>query len=402
MLVLGSPGSGVAAGEPPFWVAAAQVGETRAASLAAEAAALAARGRLDDAEAHLAGAAALRPADVATASALADLQALRGRDLAAAATLERALALGPAGTEPGLWLQLGALRAKLGRYREAAAAYGAATAMADGAASTDLYANLAEVLMADGRLPEAEARYRDAIAVAGSETTGERRSRSQDIALAYYGLAVALDRDGQPSAAREAIARALAQDPGGAVLKVATIPNRDLFFVPDGDVYYYLGLAAEVEGRAMDAEAAFREFLARRPDSRWAGAATAHLAPPGATPSSRPGAPGHPSARVVAFGTVQTSGGVPAPLIDAAWRARPGLLDECLEETRGGGSVRIGIEVDLDARGRVTRATLETPGPLGAEFARCAEAAVTHKLAVSGPTRGKPTHARTEIIIAFP
>jgi tetratricopeptide (TPR) repeat protein len=400
MSLLGFSGSGEAAGEPPFWVAAAQVGETRAAALATEAAALTARGRLDDAEAHLVGAAALRPADVAVASALADVQALRGRDLAAAATLERALALAPAGTEPGLWLQLGALRAKLGRYREAAAAYGAATAMAGGAAGTDLYANLAEVLMAEGRLPDAEARYREAIAVAGSETTGERRSRSQDLALAYYGLAVA--RDGQPSAAREAIARALAQDPGGAVLKVATIPNRDLFFVPDGDVYYYLGLAAEVEGRAGDAQAAFREFLARRPDSRWAAVASAHLAPPAGTSSSRPAAPGRPSARVVAFGTVQTSGGIPAPLVDAAWRDRPGLLDECLEGTRGGGSVRIGIEVDLDARGRVTRATVETPGPLGAEFARCAEAAVTHKLAVSGPTRGKPTHARTEIIIAFP
>jgi hypothetical protein len=105
---------------------------------------------------------------------------------------------------------------------------------------------------------------------------------------------------------------------------------------------------------------------------------------------------------VVAFGTVQASGGIPAPLIDAGWRSRPTLLDDCLAGARGSGSVRIGIELELDARGRVTRATVETPGPLGADFAHCAEAAVTHELAVSGPARGKPTRARTEIIIAFP
>jgi tetratricopeptide (TPR) repeat protein len=277
-------------------------------------------------------------------------------------------------------------------------------ATAGGVAGTDVYVNLGEVLMADGRLAEAEARYRDAIAVAASETTGERRPRSQDLALAYYGLGVALDRDAQPAAAREAIARALGQDPGGAALKVATITNRDLFFVPDGDVYYYLGLAAEAEGRAMDAEAAFREFLARRPDSRWGAAAAAHLVPlqGGGANAERPRAPAGPIARVVAFGTVQASGGIAAPLIDAAWRARPTLLDECLEATRGAGSVRLGIEVDIDARGRVTRAIVEAPAPLGAGFARCAEGAVTRKLSVASPARGKPTHARTEIIVAFP
>jgi hypothetical protein len=105
---------------------------------------------------------------------------------------------------------------------------------------------------------------------------------------------------------------------------------------------------------------------------------------------------------VVAVGTVRASGGLAAPLIDAAWRDRPALLDACLAGTRGAGSVRVGVDLDIDARGRVTRASIERPGPLGDDFARCAEAAVTGKLTVAGPARGKPTHARTEIIVAFP
>jgi tetratricopeptide (TPR) repeat protein len=397
-----APGRRAVAGERPFWVGAASVADLRAAALGAEAGQLASRGRLNEAEALLARAAALRPADTVTVEALADLQTTRGETRAAEATFEGLLERSPAGAEPALWLQLGALRAQRGAYREAAAAYGMAVIQgrAGNGAAADVYANLGEVLMADGRLGEAEARYRDAIAVATSETTGERRPRSQDLALAYYGLAVALDRDRQPGAAREAMARALAQDPGGAVLKVAVVPNRDLFFVPDGDVYYYLGLAAEVEGRSLDAASAFGEFLSRRPDSRWAAAAGAHLHPGDDKP--RGGAPAGPSPRVVAVGTVQAAGGLAAPLIDAAWRERPTLLDACLAEARGAGSVRIAVDLDIDARGRVTRAALERAGSLGEDFARCAEAAITGRLTVAGPARGKPTHARSEIIIAFP
>ena len=403
-LALPAAGRAAPAGEAPFWVGAARVDEARAAALVAEAGRQGSRGRLEDAEALLARAVALQPADVAIVQALAELQASRGAERKAEATLEQLLERLPAGAEPVLWLQLGALRARRGAYREAAAAYGMTAmegrASANGA-SPDVYANLGEVLMADGRLAEAEARYRDAIAVATSETTGERRPRSQDLALAYYGLAVALDRDKQPGAAREAMARALAQDPGGAVLKVAAMPNRDLFFVPDGDVYYYLGLAAETEGRSLDAAAAFREFLTRRPDSRWAAAATAHVHAAEEKPQ-RDGAPAGPIPRVVAVGTVQASGGIAAPLIDAAWRDRLTLLDPCLAAARGGGSVRVGIDLDFDARGRVTRASIERAGPLGEDFARCAEAAVTGRLTVAVPSRGKPTHARTEILIAFP
>ena len=198
-----------------------------------------------------------------------------GRPAAAAAALERALPRLRGAEQTGAWFRLGVVRSKLGRYREAGVAYGAA--VASGAADPAVYANFGEVLMADGRLADAQARYRDAIGAANEMSTADKRARSQDLALGYYGLAVALDRDEQTVAAREMMQRALANDPASAVLKIASQPGGDLFFVPDGDVFYYLGLAAEVEGRGVDSEAGFREFLARAPQSRWARAAQAHL-----------------------------------------------------------------------------------------------------------------------------
>ena len=95
------------------------------------------------------------------------------------------------------------------------------------------------------RRPPIRAR-REASVAQGTGASARRIWRS-----AYYGLAVALDREGQTVAAREMMRAALAHDPAAAVLKAASQagPGGDLFFVPDGDVFYYLGLAAEAEGR---------------------------------------------------------------------------------------------------------------------------------------------------------
>jgi tetratricopeptide (TPR) repeat protein len=385
------------AGDQPLWTDAARAPAVRAARLSMEAGLLATGDRLADAEARLRAAASLRPDDPTPALALAEVEAALGHDAAAVATLERTLA--HAADDAAAWVRLGALRAKLGRFPAAAAAYGAA--LAAGASAADVYGNLAEVLMADGRLGEAEARYREAIAVSAGEVTGERRPRAQDLALAYYGLAVALDRDDQRAAAREMIARALAQDPGASLLKVASSSNGDLFFVPDGDVFYYLGLAAEAEGRATDAEAAFREFLARGPAGRWAHAAAAHL--DGAAEGAGPGGGGRAgAARVVAVGTIEASGGIAAPLVDAAWRGQLGLLDDCLGRARGQGSVRFAIELEIDGRGQIARAVVKAPPPLDDAFARCAEGAVRRGLRVSVPAGSKPTRARSELIVVFP
>jgi len=322
-----------------------------------------------------------------------------GRLDAACAMLERALPRFTGAERSATWFRLGMVRSKLGRYREAAVAY--AAVVADGTADSAVYSNFAEVLMAAGRLPDAEARYRDAISAANDLGVGDRRERAHELALAYYGLAVALDRDEQPAAARETMLRALAHDPTAAVLKVASAAGGDLFFVPEGDVLYYLGLAAEAEGRDGDAQAAFRDFLDRVPRGRWARAAEAHLARKAGTGRANGAAQSTP--RILAHGTVLATGGIAAPLVDAAWREQLGILDECLEGVRVTlrATLRMAIEMDVDARGKITRVVAKVPPPFDERFARCVESVTKQRLRFSGPAPGRPTLARTELIIGI-
>ena len=158
--------------------------------------------------------------DIAALLERVEAEEASGRVDAACALLERALPRYAGVERNAAWFRLGVLRSKLGRYRESAVAY--AAVVADGTADSAVYANFAEVLMAAGRLPDAEARYRDAISAASDLGAGDRRERAHEVALAYYGLAVALDRDEQPAAAREAMLHALAYDPTTAVLKIAS------------------------------------------------------------------------------------------------------------------------------------------------------------------------------------
>jgi tetratricopeptide (TPR) repeat protein len=332
--------------------------------------------------------------------------------LRASHALERPGEEPPAATEGGqraAWLRLALERTKQGGYDAAAKAYGAA--IVAGAAESAVYTNLAEVLMADGRLGEAEARYRDAIAVATATASGDPRALTQDLALACYGLAVAFDRDEQPVAAREMMRRALALDPPTAVLKVAALGSGDLFFVPDGEAFYYLGLAASVDGRRADAVEAFRQFLTRAPGNRWARFAQRHIveltsaraSPPEArSPEAR--APRGP--RLVATGTVLATGGLAAPLIDAAWRDQAAILDDCLDALAdlpdAGAGVRFAIEIEVDGRGHLAGVSAKVPSPPGEAFARCVETAVKTRLRLGPPGPARPTHARTEFIIGFP
>jgi tetratricopeptide (TPR) repeat protein len=312
------------------------------------------------------------------------------------------------------WLRQALDRTRQGSYDAAAKAYLAA--LAAGAADPAVITNLAEVLMADGRLGEAEARYRDAIAVASATDSGDPRALTQDLALAYYGLAVALDRDEQPGAAREMMGRALALDPPAAVLKVAALGNGDLFFVPDGEAFYYLALAASVAGRRAEAVEDYRQFLTRAPGNRWIRLAERHiveltgaragspqaLSPEARSPEPRPAR----GPRLVATGTVLATGGLAAPLLDAAWRDQAAILDDCLDTVADlpavGGGVRFAIELDLDARGRVAGVNAKVPSPPGEAFARCLESAVKTRLHLRPPAPARATHARTEFIIGFP
>jgi tetratricopeptide (TPR) repeat protein len=263
--------------------------------------------------------------------------------------------------------------------------------------------------MALGRLDEAEARYREAIRqdMPASSVGAVRRESLHGLAFSTYGLAVVLDRAGRAGPAREMMGRALALDPRLVKLHAAEQPGGDVFFLPEGDVYYYIGLASEVAGRVDDAEAAFQEFLARQPKSRWAPRARAHITALDAR--SRPGRAGPPSRasglRVVAAGTVMASGPIPAPLVDAAWRAHPRLVEDCLDDAVSRGvlaprdSLRIALELVIDARGTVTEASVKSPPDLDAALARCAERSLRENLTVPRPQRPKDTRVRLELLV---
>jgi len=406
-------------GDLPFWERVANPGRERFAQLYEEAeAVLSANDRtvgrrltqpekLSQAQALLREALALRPSDFRALLLLAEIESIAGHPAAAVAILERAVPNAQLpGQEATCWFRLGVERSKLGLYAEAVADYDRQVAL--GEADGTVYSNSAEILMALGRLAEAEDRYREAIRV--DEQAPDRRAREHSLTLSYYGLGVALDRDDQPVAAREMISRALSLDPGLAQLTAAELPGSDVFFIPEGDVFYYIGLAAEVAGRPDDAEAAFREFASRLPKSPWVRRARAHVQAVSAVSSTS--RVGHaPALRVVASGTVLASGGIPAPLVDAAWRERPQLLDPCLDVAGAavglGGTrpsragIRFALELEIDGRGAVTRAAAKVSPPLDERFARCVEAAVKDGLRLTPPSaRARPTRARMELVVA--
>jgi hypothetical protein len=217
-------------------------------------------------------------------------------------------------------------------------------------------------------------------------------------------------------------------------LRLAQQPGAEVFFIPDGDVFYYLGLAAERLGNRGDASAAFQEYLARQPRSPWAARAHVHLAasrpdgapappvPPatgvvGSVPaqpsssssssSSASSAPRPPSRwRVAALGTVLSDGPIPAPVIDAALKLRPPRLESCLtadRAPRGNAPIRLAIEVELNARGTVSRAAVKlpklSPGLVDATVASCIESAIRTHLVLPGPARPRPTNARIEVLL---
>jgi hypothetical protein len=109
--------------------------------------------------------------------------------------------------------------------------------------------------------------------------------------------------------------------------------------------------------------------------------------------------------RLLAAATVLATGGSPAPLIDAAWRNQGGLLDDCLAEGAaalgGGASLRIAIELEIDGHGRVVSAVATLPIAEGQALARCLEDAVRRGLRLPAPPGGRPTRARTELLIGL-
>jgi tetratricopeptide (TPR) repeat protein len=403
-----------AAGSASFWERVAGVARTRPDRLASEAEALLASQprspeKLTRAEALIREALASAPNDFGALMILAEVSARASRPAATLAALERACPRAPRGpAATSCWFHLGVERSRQGRLEGALVAYESLIGTGDADAST--YANAAELLMALGRLAEAEERYREAIRLDTPTPALGRIETSHALTLATYGLAVALDRAGQPDAAREMMARALVLDPRHATLTAAEQPAADVFFIPEGDVYYYLGLGAEVAGEVDDGKAAFQEFLARLPRGPWAGRARAHLDAlvslerAQASPRTARVAP---ALRIVAAGTVLADGPIPAPLVDAAWREHPALLDDCLGEAVRTGALapregfRLALELTIDPRGIVTGAVVKAPASLDASFARCVEGAVRGGLRVPRPRRARSTRARLELLVGL-
>lgn len=126
------------------------------------------------------------------------------------------------------------------KHLEAAARdYEAIIQRTDGKAGvlTLVWGNLAETYMMLGRLDDAIDAYKEALRHGGSTAT-------------WYGLAVALDRDGRGALAREVI---LSQRTTGYRLFRNNVESQDTFFVPRGEVFYYYALAEEAFGRIDEA-----------------------------------------------------------------------------------------------------------------------------------------------------
>ncbi len=109
-----------------------------------------------------------------------------------------------------------------------------------------VWGNLAETYMMLGRLDDAIDAYKEALRHGGRIAT-------------WYGLAVALDRDGRGALARDVV---LGQGPAGYRLFRSDVLSRDTFFVPHGEVFYYYALAEEAFGLHDEALEHWNQFVA--------------------------------------------------------------------------------------------------------------------------------------------
>ncbi|HEV3030832.1 MAG TPA: hypothetical protein VG319_04280, partial [Polyangia bacterium] len=245
VVAFAAPPRRAAAAAAPFWERVAEPARERPERLVVEAqSTLASQPRspekLARADTLVREALAAAPDDFDALMVLAEVSAREARPGATLAALERACPRAPRGAgETSCWFHLGVERSRQGHISEALVAYERLIGLGDADAAA--YANAAELLMAAGRLTEAEERYREAVRLETPVSTAGRIETSHALMLATYGLAVLLDRAGEPEAGREMMARALALDPRHATLTAAEQPDADVFFVPEGDLYYYLG-----------------------------------------------------------------------------------------------------------------------------------------------------------------
>ena len=261
------------ASKPPpkdeFWLQFAEPGRKQWVAAMKRAARAMAGKQYHDALDHYRRAVQAVPGSGKAHAGLGRALAALGKHKEAAAALNKARKLDSAlDTEVRLCFDLAIVYAKLSEYAKAVGEYDRAERIIARASGplvnlsfrATMHYNAADSLMAMGQLDAAIERYRMALRASPRYT------------LALWGLAVALDRDGQNSAAYAAIHKALAIDP-----KMAHLTSKDVFFVPDGELYYYVGLGNEVRGKRKEAAKAFATYLEKVRTSPWRVRARTHL-----------------------------------------------------------------------------------------------------------------------------
>jgi len=197
---------------------------------------------LERARAELEAASAGTSPDVRLRFDLGEVYEDLDRHEEAIANLKPALAMAPHHpAAESAWIALALAAAKLDRSRDELLAYDAYLRESlDGHAGEDILSNRAEAEMRLGDLESAIAGYREVIdRIEHAKTL--RGSEYQALVLARWGLAVALDRNGDRAEAEHEASKACEEDPAERI-----IGDQDsVFFVPayERDWYYALGRA---------------------------------------------------------------------------------------------------------------------------------------------------------------
>ncbi len=239
--------------------------------------------RLDDVRIKLESAGAKDSPDVRLRFDLGEVYEHVSMHSAAIDVLTKALRMAP--DHPAAedaWLELAYAYAKSDRPQEERNAYAEYLKRTVSPLSrTTAELNMAEADMRLGNLKEAIVGYREAFEHAAQYSY----ATAETATLAVWGLAVALDRYGDPTGAAKETERALGLDAGMRLIG----HGQNVFFVPSYERYWYLGLGSLTEARLAKkpaeraaafarAEAIWKAYVAEaKPDDRWLAQAKAHL-----------------------------------------------------------------------------------------------------------------------------
>ncbi len=364
--------------------------------------------RLVRVEGWLRQAVGLAPDHFAAHLLLAEVILSEGHVADAITAFERACALarGPGEVFP-CGRRLADARAVDGQYEDALAEYGRQLEIGDAQIVPAVLVRRAELLMALGRLAEAEASFAKAVARLGQRTAS--REEWTILARALFGQAVSCDRAGRDGEARRIMWRALATDSSLSSLVPESGAALGMDHLPSGEVDYYRGLALLVMGDAPGALDAFKQFVSSAAASRWRKRAEDHLLALAASGADVPLAHLR-HGTVVASATADARGPLPAPLIDAAWKSRPRLLEPCMAQLPADAPriLRVPLLLEIDGNGIPHRAEVQMDVSVDfglssdwRPFAACVERRVATGLRTVRPSNMRRTSARIELVLAI-